>query len=246
MSAMERIETASNEIGKIINVIDEIAFQTNLLALNAGVEAARAGEAGKGFAVVAQEVRELAGRAAGAAKDIKTLVARSSSEVRTGVQLVTETRDQLSHIVVDVTKINELVRSIATAANEQSTGIQEINTAIGQMDQMTQQNAAMVEQTNAASHTLAQDAGALTTLVNQFQIGETAPSYNVAPRAPAPRPVQTASKSFSLAPKPATATAKPRTSPARNLVDKLAGAFQSKPSAAAASGGSNSNNWEEF
>jgi methyl-accepting chemotaxis protein len=246
MAAMERIETASNEIGKIINVIDEIAFQTNLLALNAGVEAARAGEAGKGFAVVAQEVRELAGRAAGAAKDIKTLVARSSSEVRTGVQLVTATRDQLSHIVTDVGKINELVHGIATAANEQSTGIQEINTAIGQMDQMTQQNAAMVEQTNAASHTLAQDAGGLTQLMSQFRIGEPTPVQRSAPHMSAAAPKAASSKSYSLAPKPATVASRPRVSPARNLVDKLAGAFQSKPTTAAASGGSNSNNWEEF
>jgi methyl-accepting chemotaxis protein len=227
MAAMERIEAASNEIGKIINVIDEIAFQTNLLALNAGVEAARAGEAGKGFAVVAQEVRELAGRAAGAAKDIKGLVARSSSEVRSGVQLVAATRDQLSHIVTDVSAINELVRAIATAAGEQATGIHEINAAIAQMDQMTQKNAAMVEETNAASHTLAQDAGSLTQLMSQFQIGE------------AGRPVR-------AAPRAATPASRPKTSPALHLVDKLAGAFQPKKAPAAAAASPTSNNWEEF
>jgi methyl-accepting chemotaxis protein len=224
MSAMERIEAASNEIGKIINVVDEIAFQTNLLALNAGVEAARAGEAGKGFAVVAQEVRELAGRAAGAAKDIKTLVARSSSEVRTGVQLVGATKDSLEHIVADVSRISEIVRAIATSANEQSVGIQEINAAISQMDQMTQQNAAMVEQTNASSHTLAQDAGRLTELMRQFHVSDNQAA-----------PVQ---------PRVVTSTSKPKMSPARNLVDKLAGAFQSRPPATAAATGSN--NWEEF
>ncbi len=118
-----------NEIGKIINVIDEIAFQTNLLALNAGVEAARAGEAGKGFAVVAQEVRELAQRAAGAAKDIKSLVARSGQEVGTGVELVQATGQALGRIGEDVIRINEHVRSIAQAARDQSIGLQEINTA---------------------------------------------------------------------------------------------------------------------
>lgn len=248
MSAMERIETASNEIGKIINVIDEIAFQTNLLALNAGVEAARAGEAGKGFAVVAQEVRELAGRAAGAAKDIKALVARSSTEVRTGVQLVTATRDQLSHIVTDVLKISELVRAIATAANEQSTGIQEINAAIGQMDQMTQQNAAMVEETNAASHTLAQDSGSLTALMGQFRISEvSAAPYRAVSKTASPTASVVAPVAKVLTPsvRSATPTSRPKVSPARNLVDKLAGAFQSKP-AAVASTQSNNNNWEEF
>ena len=153
MAAMERIEGATGEIGKIINVIDEIAFQTNLLALNAGVEAARAGDAGKGFAVVAQEVRALAGRAAEAARDIKTLVGRSSDEVRSGVELVTATGEALHRIGEDVLRINEHVKAIVTSAREQSVGLSEINSAVGQMDQVTQQNAAMVEQTNAASHT---------------------------------------------------------------------------------------------
>ncbi|PII38497.1 chemotaxis protein, partial [Sinorhizobium meliloti CCBAU 01290] len=129
IAAMARIEGASSEIGKIIDVIDEIAFQTNLLALNAGVEAARAGEAGKGFAVVAQEVRELAQRAAGAAKDIKALVSRSGNEVKTGVRLVQETGDALGRIGAKVACINEHMSSIVMAAREQSTGLREINTA---------------------------------------------------------------------------------------------------------------------
>jgi methyl-accepting chemotaxis protein len=229
MQAMSRIEAASSEIGKIINVIDEIAFQTNLLALNAGVEAARAGEAGKGFAVVAQEVRELAGRAAGAAKDIKALIARSSDEVRSGVQLVTATGDALGRIAVDVDRINDIVQAISTAANEQATGIGEINTAISQMDHMTQQNAAMVEQTSAASHTLAQDAKNLTGLISQFQLSGHASPVRLAPQA-------------------ATTTARPASSPARHLVGKLAGAFHHKPSpqATAAATGTNDSNWEEF
>lgn len=229
MAAMSRIEDASSEIGKIINVIDEIAFQTNLLALNAGVEAARAGEAGKGFAVVAQEVRELAGRAAGAAKDIKTLVGRSSDEVRSGVQLVTATGDALGRIAGDVARINDIVNAISTAANEQATGIGEINTAISQMDHMTQQNAAMVEQTSAASHTLAQDARNLTGLIAQFQIGGGGAAGRSMPQL-------------------ATPAARPAASPARNLVSKLTGAFHHKPSpsTAAAANGTNNSNWEEF
>jgi len=229
MQAMSRIEAASSEIGKIINVIDEIAFQTNLLALNAGVEAARAGEAGKGFAVVAQEVRELAGRAAGAAKDIKALIARSSDEVRSGVQLVTATGDSLGRIAADVARINDVVQAISTAANEQATGIGEINTAISQMDHMTQQNAAMVEETSAASHTLAQDAKSLSSLISQFQVTKGASPVRLAPQA-------------------ATPAARPAASPARNLVNKLAGAFHHKPTpqATAVATGTHDSNWEEF
>ncbi|MCR6499921.1 methyl-accepting chemotaxis protein [Shinella sp. CPCC 101442] len=226
MAAMQRIEGASSEIGKIINVIDEIAFQTNLLALNAGVEAARAGEAGKGFAVVAQEVRELAQRAAGAAKDIKSLVTRSSDEVKTGSRLVQATGESLGRIGGDVLRIHEHMASIVTAAREQTSGLQEINVAVNQMDQVTQQNAAMVEETNAASHTLAQDAENLTRLVGQFQIREGARASVGSPRA-----VSTASR--------------PAPSPARNLVSKVAGAFSSS---AAVRGNTQAaaENWEEF
>lgn len=170
VSAMQRIETASSEIGQIIGVIDEIAFQTNLLALNAGVEAARAGEAGKGFAVVAQEVRELAQRSANAARDIKGLIQKSSVEVSSGVQLVGETGTALTQIGDYVTRIDTNVDAIATAAKEQAVGLQEISAAINSIDQMTQQNAAMVEETTAISHTLAEGAVQLTSLVNRFQL----------------------------------------------------------------------------
>ncbi len=170
VSAMERIESASSEIGQIIGVIDEIAFQTNLLALNAGVEAARAGEAGKGFAVVAQEVRELAQRSANAARDIKGLVQKSSIEVSSGVQLVGDTGTALDQIGEFVSRIDTNVDAIATAAREQAIGLQEISAAINSIDQMTQQNAAMVEETTAISNTLAQGAVQLTTLVNRFQL----------------------------------------------------------------------------
>ncbi|GAA3108090.1 HAMP domain-containing methyl-accepting chemotaxis protein [Rhizobium viscosum] len=168
--AMRRIEGSSQQISNIIGVIDEIAFQTNLLALNAGVEAARAGEAGKGFAVVAQEVRELAQRAAQAAKEIKVLIQQSSAEVENGVKLVLQTGTSLKSIGDYVAQINQVMDAIATAAREQSTGLAEINTAVNQMDQSTQQNAAMVEQSTAAVASLSSEAGRLRDLVNQFQL----------------------------------------------------------------------------
>jgi methyl-accepting chemotaxis protein len=167
--AMERIEQSSQQISNIIGVIDEIAFQTNLLALNAGVEAARAGEAGKGFAVVAQEVRELAQRSAGAAKEIKGLIQNSSKEVESGVKLVRDTGEALKMIGGYIAQINTHMDSIATAAKEQSVGLAEVNTAVNAMDQTTQQNAAMVEQSTAASSSLAMEAGKLRDLVSQFK-----------------------------------------------------------------------------
>ncbi|TAU35315.1 methyl-accepting chemotaxis protein [Rhizobium leguminosarum] len=170
VAAMGRIERASNEISQIINVIDEIAFQTNLLALNAGVEAARAGDAGKGFAVVAQEVRELAQRSARAAKDIKELITRSSKEVQTGVRLVTQTGDALGVIQSQVSQINDYVHSIAIAAREQTTGLSEINTAVNQMDQVTQQNAAMVEEATASTSRLVEEVVTLADLISRFKV----------------------------------------------------------------------------
>ncbi|MBN8930367.1 MAG: HAMP domain-containing protein, partial [Rhizobium pusense] len=174
VDAMGRIEESSKRIGQIISVIDEIAFQTNLLALNAGVEAARAGEAGRGFAVVAQEVRELAQRSANAAKEIKTLINRSAEEVGGGVALVRSTGDALEEIVALVNRVEGHVNSIATAAREQATGLQEINTSVNHMDQMTQQNAAMVEETTAASQTLAEESRQLRSLLSRFELGHDA------------------------------------------------------------------------
>ncbi|MFM2278621.1 MAG: hypothetical protein RLZZ444_852 [Pseudomonadota bacterium] len=171
IEAMGRIENSSSRIGEIIGVIDEIAFQTNLLALNAGVEAARAGEAGKGFAVVAQEVRELAQRSATAAREIKALINESSSQVGAGVELVEATGKALSGIDHHVIGINDAILRVAALAQEQSAGIGEINTAINQIDQMTQHNAAMVEETTAATMTLAAEAQSLQELLAAFRIG---------------------------------------------------------------------------
>jgi methyl-accepting chemotaxis protein len=179
VEAMGRIEQSSRSISNIIGVIDEIAFQTNLLALNAGVEAARAGEAGKGFAVVAQEVRELAQRSAVAAREIKDLIRVSTEEVANGVKLVSDTGAVLKTIEGFITTVNQQMNAIAKAAKEQSSGLAEVNTAVNQMDQLTQQNAAMVEETSAASAGLADQSVNLRQLVQRFEVGGVRGAYRV-------------------------------------------------------------------
>ncbi|WP_137129836.1 methyl-accepting chemotaxis protein [Rhizobium sp. FY34] len=252
ISAMGRIEQASREISQIINVIDEIAFQTNLLALNAGVEAARAGEAGKGFAVVAQEVRELAQRSANAAKDIKTLITKSGQEVAGGVNLVQKTGEALSEIETRVLAINDHIQSIATASREQATGLNEVNIAINQMDQVTQKNAAMVEETSAATHKLSQEANTLFTLLSHFKVEQSTASYGAvsqasyaagggyasqsAARPSAPAPQRNAG------PRVADARTVAKPSPARKMMGNLARALSPSPAVASPSG----ENWEEF
>ena len=190
VQAMGEIEQSSGQITQIIGVIDEIAFQTNLLALNAGVEAARAGEAGRGFAVVAQEVRALAQRSADAAKEIKTLIASSTAQVGRGVKLVGDTGQALSLIVDKVAQIDALISEIATSSREQATGLNEVNAAVNQMDQVTQQNAAMVEEATAAAHSLREETLVLADLIGKFQFGgaSTAARAPAAPRAQ-PSPV---------------------------------------------------------
>ena len=173
VEAMSHIETSARQIGTIIGVIDEIAFQTNLLALNAGVEAARAGEAGRGFAVVASEVRALAQRSAGAAKEIKGLISQSTAHVAQGVDLVAKTGRSLDAILGRVAEINGVVAAIATESDEQARALHSVNTAIGDMDKLTQQNAAMVEETSAASQSLASLTERVADLVAQFDLGTT-------------------------------------------------------------------------
>jgi methyl-accepting chemotaxis protein len=220
VAAMNAIEGSAQKISQIIGVIDEIAFQTNLLALNAGVEAARAGEAGRGFAVVASEVRALAQRSADAAKEIKQLISLSTQQVNSGVQLVGESGQALSRIVSRVSEIDALVAEIAASAQGQATALAQVNTAVNEMDEVTQQNAAMVEETTAASHTLIEEADALDTSLANFSLGE-APSGEWSKRT---RPQQVRTARTSAPPSTCRASAQ---SPARARTGA-------------------SDNWEEF
>jgi methyl-accepting chemotaxis protein len=167
---MGRINESSNRIADIIGTIDEIAFQTNLLALNAAVEAARAGEQGRGFGVVAAEVRNLAGRSATAAKEIKKLIQDSVAKVQDGSALVTQSGCTLERIVSSVKKVSDIIGEIAAASREQSLGIEQVNKAVMQMDEMTQQNAALVEEASAASQDMADQARALTQTMGRYRV----------------------------------------------------------------------------
>ena len=220
VTAMGAIESSSQQIGQIIGVIDEIAFQTNLLALNAGVEAARAGDAGRGFAVVASEVRALAQRSADAAKEIKALISASSSHVASGVQLVGRTGQALGALAGQVAEIDALVSEIAASAKEQAIGLNEVNGAVNQMDQVTQQNAAMVEESSAATHALKGEAGELSRLVGEFRTGEAPPARST--------------------PRAAHAGSRPAPSPARRMAGQLKSAY------GGGGGSSSSDSWTEF
>jgi len=205
VSAMSRIEEQSQKISDIIVVIDEIAFQTNLLALNAAVEAARAGDAGKGFAVVASEVRALAQRSSEAAKDIKGLIVDSNTQVKDGVELVNQAGERLNEIVDSIKTVTDLMSEISSANQEQATGIGEINRAVSEMDEMTQQNSALVEETAASARSLEEQAEIMMERISFFKL-DGATGVASAPSAPA------ASRPAS-APKPA-AKAKPASAPA--------------------------------
>ncbi len=182
VAAMSDINEASKRIADIIGVIDEIAFQTNLLALNAAVEAARAGEQGRGFAVVASEVRSLAGRSATAAKEIKELIQDSVRKVEDGSVLVTQSGQTLERIVSAVKKVSDIVAEIAAASREQASGIEQVNRAVMQMDELTQQNAALVEQATAASQSMVEQVSGLNEMLTRFDVGATQAALSGAAR----------------------------------------------------------------
>ncbi|MCB1440906.1 MAG: methyl-accepting chemotaxis protein [Nitratireductor sp.] len=228
VATMDGINESSGQISNIIGVIDEIAFQTNLLALNAGVEAARAGEAGKGFAVVAQEVRELAQRSASAAKEIKQLITTSGVQVKNGVALVGQTGTALAEIARQIQEINSNVEAIVEASKEQATGLREVNIAVNSIDQTTQRNAAIAEESNAQSHSLASEVQSLNTLLGKFTTKLSGHSAAFASAAS-----DESRKIYSIEDARAV-------SPVRQMVKKVAGAFSS-PNAAVVE-----ESWEDF
>lgn len=244
VSAMGNIEKSSKKISDIIGVIDEIAFQTNLLALNAAVEAARAGDAGKGFAVVASEVRSLAGRSASASKEIKSLINESAGQVQSGAQLVNQAGETLKNIVDSVKQVAAIVSEISAASQEQATGIDEINTAITQMDEVTQQNAALVEENTAAATSMVEQSRDLEKLMSFFTLSENGENEGEHPNIV---PMESAKSSSKPALKPAPKPMKPSGSNGTNGKTKPASRAAAMPAKAA--GGGNAaydNDWKEF
>ena len=256
VSTMEDINTSSRKIADIISVIDGIAFQTNILALNAAVEAARAGEQGRGFAVVASEVRSLAGRSADAAKEIKTLINTSVEKVEGGTALVAQAGETMTEIVGSVQRVTDIMGEITAAAAEQSDGINQVNSAVSQLDQMTQQNAALVEQSAAAASSMREQAQRLAQVVAVFKLDGAqhgtagTPSLSTAPRKPLaapPRPRQLSAPVKALAaakPKPA---AKAPAAPAAHASAKPAAKPAPKAAlSASATGSKDADDWETF
>ncbi|MBT9503433.1 MAG: MCP four helix bundle domain-containing protein [Burkholderiaceae bacterium] len=253
VTTMDEINTSSKKISDIIGVIDGIAFQTNILALNAAVEAARAGEQGRGFAVVAGEVRSLAQRSAEAAKEIKTLIGASVERVETGARLVQDAGTTMNEIVASVQRVTDIMGEITAAASEQSEGIGSVNQSVSQLDQMTQQNAALVEESAAAAESLKEQAQRLGQVVDQFQLAEhhaAAPppptTYKPAPT-PAAKPAQLASKVLSKAKASAktsgsASVSKPASKPASTPAPKVATPKATAPTSASSSDG----DWETF
>ena len=225
VSTMDEITASSKKIADIIGVIDGIAFQTNILALNAAVEAARAGEQGRGFAVVASEVRSLAGRSAEAAREIKALIGNSVDRVESGARLVADAGSTMGEIVASVQRVADIIGEVRAAADEQSRGIGQVNGAVTQLDQMTQQNAALVEETAAAAEAMKDQAARLEALVNRFRLDPAsapaapakvaaralakaaAPVRSAPPRPAAPKPIVPKAAAPAPAPAPAVASA---------------------------------------
>jgi methyl-accepting chemotaxis protein len=244
VSTMDEINTSSKKIADIIGVIDGIAFQTNILALNAAVEAARAGEQGRGFAVVAGEVRSLAQRSAEAAREIKSLIGSSVERVETGARLVQDAGSTMGEIVSSVQRVSDIIGEISAAATEQSAGIGQVNGSVVQLDQMTQQNAALVEQSAAAAESLKDQAGRLAGAVSSFRLGDSAPASHAISAAPAARPAAPKAKP---AARPVAAPMKARTptAPAKPAAARLA-APAARPKAAAPASADAGSDWETF
>jgi methyl-accepting chemotaxis protein len=250
VKAMADINDSSKKIADIIGVIDDIAFQTNLLALNAAVEAARAGEQGRGFAVVASEVRSLAGRSATAAKEIKELIQDSVKKVEDGSVLVTQSGQTLDKIVASVKKVSDIVAEIAAASREQSSGIEQVNRAVMQMDELTQQNAALVEEATAASQAMAEQVRGLNGMLERYRVSEqlanAAAAAAAQQRAEAQQRVEAAAKSAAPRTERRSATRPwsskaPRAEAAANGADATAARKASR-----ANGGAADTEWREF